>query len=239
MDDQLPLRGLRVADFSWYAAGPIAARTLASFGAEVVRVESEAHLDGLRTRRELAPRPTMFAKFHGNSRTKAAPLLSWRPTPSPIPCKRQAWRVRSKSRTGAPTFPPCGPPCDTTLRDWQKGPARTRQDPPIDRHWSLQDQGTASFRWVRKRFPAENQSPSPKTGFPRAEATGFGEQDCGCLAGYDRHRRDHPIEQFPPSQPCERPLSLQRPPWDPAQGRYDDVFPSAAGAPRTPYQLVH
>ena len=43
-----PLDGLRVADFSWFGAGPIAGNTLASFGAEVVRVESIAKVDGLR-----------------------------------------------------------------------------------------------------------------------------------------------------------------------------------------------
>ena len=45
---KLPLDGLRVADFSWFGAGPIAGQTLATFGAEVVRVESEARLDSLR-----------------------------------------------------------------------------------------------------------------------------------------------------------------------------------------------
>ena len=43
-----PLEGVRVADFSWFGAGPIAGQTLASFGAEVVRVESEARIDSLR-----------------------------------------------------------------------------------------------------------------------------------------------------------------------------------------------
>ncbi|MCC7363418.1 MAG: CoA transferase [Dehalococcoidia bacterium] len=43
-----PLEGLRVADFSWFGAGPIAAQTLCTFGAEVVRVESETKLDSLR-----------------------------------------------------------------------------------------------------------------------------------------------------------------------------------------------
>jgi crotonobetainyl-CoA:carnitine CoA-transferase CaiB-like acyl-CoA transferase len=47
-EKQLPLTGLKVADFSWFGAGPICANNLASFGATVVRVESEAHLDGLR-----------------------------------------------------------------------------------------------------------------------------------------------------------------------------------------------
>lgn len=44
-----PLSGVKVADFSWFGAGPICAENLASFGATVVRVESEAHLDGLRS----------------------------------------------------------------------------------------------------------------------------------------------------------------------------------------------
>ncbi|MFN0093964.1 MAG: CaiB/BaiF CoA transferase family protein [Dehalococcoidia bacterium] len=43
-----PLEGVRVADFSWFGAGPIAGNTLCSFGAEVVRVESLAKVDSLR-----------------------------------------------------------------------------------------------------------------------------------------------------------------------------------------------
>lgn len=43
-----PLEGIRVADFSWFGAGPIGAQTLATFGAEVVRVESETKIDSLR-----------------------------------------------------------------------------------------------------------------------------------------------------------------------------------------------
>jgi len=49
-----PLSGIKVADFSWFGAGPICAENLATFGATVVRVESEAHLDGLRS---VAPFP--------------------------------------------------------------------------------------------------------------------------------------------------------------------------------------
>ncbi len=43
-----PLDGIRVADFSWFGAGPIAGRTMADFGADVIRIESEARVDGLR-----------------------------------------------------------------------------------------------------------------------------------------------------------------------------------------------
>lgn len=44
-----PLEGVRVADLTWFGAGPIAARTLGMFGAEVIHIESEARVDGFRT----------------------------------------------------------------------------------------------------------------------------------------------------------------------------------------------
>lgn len=44
----LPLAGLRVLDFSWIGVGPISTKYLADHGAEVIRVESWAHPDGLR-----------------------------------------------------------------------------------------------------------------------------------------------------------------------------------------------
>jgi crotonobetainyl-CoA:carnitine CoA-transferase CaiB-like acyl-CoA transferase len=46
---RLPLAGINVADFSWFGAGPICGEALAVYGATVVRVESESHIDGLRT----------------------------------------------------------------------------------------------------------------------------------------------------------------------------------------------
>ena len=42
------LRGLRVADFCWVGAGSFATKILADAGADVIKVESEASLDGLR-----------------------------------------------------------------------------------------------------------------------------------------------------------------------------------------------
>jgi benzylsuccinate CoA-transferase BbsF subunit len=51
----LPLSGIRVADFSWFGAGPIAGQALATFGAEVIRVESESHMDGLRNTMPVPP----------------------------------------------------------------------------------------------------------------------------------------------------------------------------------------
>ncbi|HJM00075.1 MAG TPA: CoA transferase, partial [Acidimicrobiales bacterium] len=44
----LPLAGLKVADFSWVGVGPITAKALADHGATVVRVESGGRLDPLR-----------------------------------------------------------------------------------------------------------------------------------------------------------------------------------------------
>jgi crotonobetainyl-CoA:carnitine CoA-transferase CaiB-like acyl-CoA transferase len=49
MGAKLPLEGMKVADFSWFGAGPICAENLGRYGATVVRVESEAHVDGLRS----------------------------------------------------------------------------------------------------------------------------------------------------------------------------------------------
>ena len=46
---ELPLAGLKVADFSWVGVGPISGKYLADHGADVIRIESQGRPDALRT----------------------------------------------------------------------------------------------------------------------------------------------------------------------------------------------
>ncbi len=47
-DATRPLKGVRVADFSWLIAGPASSRVLADYGAEVIKMESEYRVDNIR-----------------------------------------------------------------------------------------------------------------------------------------------------------------------------------------------
>ncbi|MCP4749815.1 MAG: CoA transferase [Proteobacteria bacterium] len=50
-----PFEGIRVCDFSWFAAAPVATKTLADFGAEVIKMESSVRPDGIRIASPLSP----------------------------------------------------------------------------------------------------------------------------------------------------------------------------------------
>ena len=73
----LPLAGVRVIDFSTTIAGPSAARVLADFGAEVIKVESVMHPETLRTgspyaeRKPGVNRSGYFAAYNAGKRSIA------------------------------------------------------------------------------------------------------------------------------------------------------------------------
>ena len=46
--NDLPLKGIRVIDFCWQAAGPLTTELMANLGADVIKVETDARIDTLR-----------------------------------------------------------------------------------------------------------------------------------------------------------------------------------------------
>ena len=62
-DPRRPLAGVRIDDFTWALAGPLATRLLADLGADVVKIESENRLDPIR---HIGPQPTDVVSLDTN-----------------------------------------------------------------------------------------------------------------------------------------------------------------------------
>ena len=78
---RLPLDGVRVVDFCWLIAGPLATRSLAHFGAEVIKIESQARIDFIRNggpRPESNPSPNIAGVFNDINTSKLSVALDMR-----------------------------------------------------------------------------------------------------------------------------------------------------------------
>jgi len=66
LDPARILEGVRVVDFCWVLAGPIGTRILAALGADVIRVESSKHADGMRSQAgpDGEPHPNLGGLFN-------------------------------------------------------------------------------------------------------------------------------------------------------------------------------
>lgn len=78
MTQSLPLKGLRIADFTWFGAGPMGTRPLAHYGAEVIIIESETR-GGLRHSQAAIggnPSPNMSGFFNNFNSAKLSITLN-------------------------------------------------------------------------------------------------------------------------------------------------------------------
>lgn len=81
--DDGPLAGVKVVELSMYVQGPVAGLTLASLGAEVIKIERVGHLDQMRTFRSAfgiefddRGREWLFASLNRNKRAVAIDIAS-------------------------------------------------------------------------------------------------------------------------------------------------------------------
>ena len=76
----LALEGVRIVDFSWFGAGPMGTKVLADHGAQVIRIESEYRLDGLRRAGpqplDREPGPNLSGYYNGHNSSKLSTRLN-------------------------------------------------------------------------------------------------------------------------------------------------------------------
>ena len=73
--------GLKVADFSWWIAGPLVVKYLAEHGAEVIHIESSIRLDGLRLSdpfKDIKPGPNRAVFFANQAHNRYGVTLNLR-----------------------------------------------------------------------------------------------------------------------------------------------------------------
>ncbi len=112
LDSERPLAGVRVLDFTRVIAGPVATRTLALFGASVLRIDSphlpEIPMQHLDTG---ADKESALLDLTGDRQTLDELLArptSWSPAIVPEPSLASA-STRSRSPTAESSLPPCRP----------------------------------------------------------------------------------------------------------------------------------
>ena len=118
------LEGVKVADFSWIAAGPLTTLYLAAHGATVVRVESMRRPDGLRTSgpfKDKKPginRSGYYAYFNANKYSLALNMTS----PRAMPIVRPKNTERTAHKQQVPVNLLYAPACELCTSD---GPVST------------------------------------------------------------------------------------------------------------------
>ncbi|GGN62084.1 hypothetical protein GCM10011579_028900 [Streptomyces albiflavescens] len=78
MSSPLPLKGLRVADFTWVGAGPFFTKPLADHGADVIKIESRSRTDPIRNMapfRDGVPGPDRSGYFANRNTSKRSICL--------------------------------------------------------------------------------------------------------------------------------------------------------------------